>query len=158
MKTPQQRAAETRRRNDAGQRMYEEITKPAHDKVEKVLNFLLLGSNVRVRMVGPSARRLLRSNPGSTKHRAQIDQHILWGNVVNGRVDRFDNLRVLQSCRYQLRAEPLSVVVPVLVCEDANVSKGVVPFSLLGVKEGEELRVLGIGGRNGGSDVHWINV
>lgn len=54
MKTPQQRAAETRKNNRAGLRLYEEVTKPAHAKVEKLMNSFLLGADVRVKYVGNS--------------------------------------------------------------------------------------------------------
>ncbi len=53
MMTPQQRAAETRAFNRESKRLYEEISKPAHEKVEKILNCLLLRENVRLRWVGP---------------------------------------------------------------------------------------------------------
>jgi hypothetical protein len=52
MITPQQRAAKTRQQNRANQRLYEEVSKPAHEKVEKILNGFLLGGNVRLKWVG----------------------------------------------------------------------------------------------------------
>lgn len=95
MKTPQQRAAETRRRNDAGQRMYEEITKPAHDKVEKVLNFLLLGSNVRVRMVGP-----FRLKGGVTEGRLMKIDHGGLGFTVH--IDGYKDVKHYSSSFWEL--------------------------------------------------------
>lgn len=53
MTTPQQRAAETRRKDRDATFFYENFSKPAHTKVEKLLNHFLLHANVRVRMVGP---------------------------------------------------------------------------------------------------------
>jgi hypothetical protein len=53
MMTPQQRAAKTRAFNQAGKRLYEEVSKPAHEKVEKILNRLLLREDIRLRFVGP---------------------------------------------------------------------------------------------------------
>ena len=53
MITPQQRAAKTRAFNRAGQKMYEEVTKVAHQKVEMVLNHLLLSHDIRLSFVGP---------------------------------------------------------------------------------------------------------
>ena len=50
--TPQQRAAKTRAFNRERKRLYEEISKPAHEKVEKVLNRLLQGHDVRLKWVG----------------------------------------------------------------------------------------------------------
>ena len=52
MMTPQQRAAKTRALNAAGKRFYEEVSKPAHDKIEKILNDLLLGEDIRLKWVG----------------------------------------------------------------------------------------------------------
>jgi hypothetical protein len=51
--TPQQRAAKTRAVNREGKRLYEEVSKPAHEKVEKILNALLQTNEVRMRFVGP---------------------------------------------------------------------------------------------------------
>jgi hypothetical protein len=53
MMTPQQRAAKTRAFNRAGVRLYLETSKPAHEKVEKILNRLLLREDIRLRFVGP---------------------------------------------------------------------------------------------------------
>lgn len=53
MKNPQQRAADTRNRNRENKKLYEEVSKPAHEKVEKVLNSLLLAQDIRLRFVGP---------------------------------------------------------------------------------------------------------
>jgi hypothetical protein len=53
MMTPQQRAAKTRAFNRDSKRLYEEISKPAHEKVEKVLNRFLLAHDVRLKWVGP---------------------------------------------------------------------------------------------------------
>jgi hypothetical protein len=52
MMTPQQRAAKTRAFNRDSKRLYEEWTKPAHEKVEKVLNRLLQTNKVTLRFVG----------------------------------------------------------------------------------------------------------
>jgi hypothetical protein len=52
MKSPQQRAALTRSKNLANKKLYEEYTKPAHQKVEKVLNILLGAHDVRLKWVG----------------------------------------------------------------------------------------------------------
>jgi len=53
MITPQQRAAKTRAMNEANKRLYYEVSKPAHEKVEKVLNKLLRSNKVTVKFVGP---------------------------------------------------------------------------------------------------------
>jgi hypothetical protein len=53
MMTPQQRAVKTRAANQASKRLYEEVSKPAHEKVEKVLNRLLQSNKVTMRFVGP---------------------------------------------------------------------------------------------------------
>jgi len=53
MMTPQQRAAKTRAFNRAGQKLYEEVSKPAHEKVEQILNRLLSAEDIRLRYVGP---------------------------------------------------------------------------------------------------------
>jgi hypothetical protein len=53
MMTPQKRAAKTRAANLAGKRLYEEISRPAHEKVEKVLNRILLAHGIRLNWVGP---------------------------------------------------------------------------------------------------------
>ena len=50
--TPQQRAARTRAINRERRRLYEEISKPAHEKVEKVLNGLFQAHDVRLKWVG----------------------------------------------------------------------------------------------------------
>ena len=50
--TPQQRAAKTRAMTRANLRLYEEVSKPAHEKVEKVLNKLLLSNTVKVKFSG----------------------------------------------------------------------------------------------------------
>lgn len=52
MITPQQRGAKTRAMNRAGKKMYEEISKPAHEKVEKILNHLLSHEDIRLRFTG----------------------------------------------------------------------------------------------------------
>lgn len=52
MMTPQQRAAKTRRQNREGWRLYNEVSKPAHEKVEKLLNYFLRRYMVRVKWVG----------------------------------------------------------------------------------------------------------
>ena len=52
MMTPQQRAAKTRAFNRATKILYEEVGKPAHEKVEKILNRLLRDENIRLRWVG----------------------------------------------------------------------------------------------------------
>lgn len=51
--TPQQRAAKTRAFNQEGKRLYYEVSKPAHEKVEKVLNKLLQYKKVMMKFVGP---------------------------------------------------------------------------------------------------------
>ena len=51
--TPQQRAAKTRAFNNQSKKLYEEVSKPAHEKVEKVLNNLLRSHNVQMKFVGP---------------------------------------------------------------------------------------------------------
>jgi len=53
MMTPQQRAAKTRAFNAASKRLYEEVSKPAHEKVEKILNSLLGAHDIRLRWIGP---------------------------------------------------------------------------------------------------------
>ena len=53
MMTPQQRAAKTRAFNRDSKRLYEEISKPAHEKVERLLNSSLAISDVRLKWVGP---------------------------------------------------------------------------------------------------------
>lgn len=53
MMTPQQRAAKTRAFNQEGKRLYYEVSKPAHEKVEKVLNTLLRSHKVTMKFVGP---------------------------------------------------------------------------------------------------------
>jgi hypothetical protein len=50
--TPQQRAAKTRAFNRECKLLYEEVTKPAHEKVEKILNRLLQIQNIRIKWVG----------------------------------------------------------------------------------------------------------
>jgi hypothetical protein len=50
--TPQQRAAKTRAINRESKRLYEEFSKPAHEKVAKVLNRLLPQHDIRLRWVG----------------------------------------------------------------------------------------------------------
>ena len=50
--TPQQRAAKTRARNREHERLYYEISKPANEKVEKVLNRLLGAHDVRLKWTG----------------------------------------------------------------------------------------------------------
>lgn len=50
--TPQQRAAKTRGMNRENKRLYEEVTKPANMKVEKILNRMLRERDVRLRFVG----------------------------------------------------------------------------------------------------------
>lgn len=52
MMTPGQRAAKTRAINREGKRLYEEVSKPANEKVEKVLNRLLHAHDIRLRWVG----------------------------------------------------------------------------------------------------------
>jgi hypothetical protein len=52
MMTPQQRAAKTRAMNKANARLYYEVSKPAHEKVEKVLNKLLRSQKVMMKFVG----------------------------------------------------------------------------------------------------------
>jgi len=52
MMTPQQRAAKTRAFNREGKRLYEEVSKPAHEKVEKILNKLLRSHKVTMKFVG----------------------------------------------------------------------------------------------------------
>lgn len=52
MMTPQQRAAKTRAFNLSCKRLYEEVSKPAHEKVEKILNRLLQGENIRLKWTG----------------------------------------------------------------------------------------------------------
>lgn len=56
--SPQQRGARTRARNRMYQKLYETTTKPAHEKVEKVLNHLLIGANVRLRIAAGFPFRL----------------------------------------------------------------------------------------------------
>jgi hypothetical protein len=53
MITPQQRAAKTRALNQESKRLYEEISKPAHEKVERVLNRLLMKHDIRLKWAGP---------------------------------------------------------------------------------------------------------
>jgi len=53
MITPQQRAAKTRATNREYKRFYEEVSKPAHEKIEKVLNRLLQTHWVALKFVGP---------------------------------------------------------------------------------------------------------
>jgi hypothetical protein len=53
MMTPQQRGAKTRAQNLANERLYYEVSKPAHEKVEKVLNRLLRNNRVMMKSVGP---------------------------------------------------------------------------------------------------------
>lgn len=50
--TPQKRAARTRAANSESKRLYYEVSKPAHEKVEKVLNKLLLTNKVKVKFSG----------------------------------------------------------------------------------------------------------
>ena len=52
MMTPQQRAAKTRAFNRDSKRLYEEVSKPAHEKVERVLNQLLGMHDIRLKWVG----------------------------------------------------------------------------------------------------------
>jgi hypothetical protein len=52
MMTPQQRAAKTRAANRDNRRLYEEVSKPAHEKVERILNRLLLQNDIRLKWVG----------------------------------------------------------------------------------------------------------
>jgi hypothetical protein len=52
MMTPQQRAAKTRAINRESKRLYEEVSKPAHEKIEKILNRLLVGHDIRLKWVG----------------------------------------------------------------------------------------------------------
>ena len=51
--TPQQRAAKTRAFNRESKKLYEEISKPAHEKVEKILNRFLSAHDVRLKWIGP---------------------------------------------------------------------------------------------------------
>jgi len=53
MMTPQQRAAKTRKFNQDSRRLYEEVSKPAHEKVEKILNRFLMRNRIPLRFVGP---------------------------------------------------------------------------------------------------------
>jgi hypothetical protein len=78
--TPQQRAARTRAINREGRRLYEEISKPAHKKVEKVLNGLLGGQNIRLRYTGPmrlkngaTGARLMKIDFGGLGFTVHID-------------------------------------------------------------------------------------
>jgi len=52
--TPQQRAAKTRAASRNAKWLYENLNKPAHEKVEKILNGLLGGQNIRLRWAGES--------------------------------------------------------------------------------------------------------
>ena len=78
--TSQQRGAKTRAVNLERARMYLETTKPAHDKVEKILNRLLLRENIRLRFVGPmrlkngaTGARLMAIDFGGLGYTVHID-------------------------------------------------------------------------------------
>lgn len=80
MMTPQQRSARTRAINREGVRLYEEVTKPAHEKVEKVLNCLLLGHDIRLKWVGKwrlkngvTGARLMKIDFGGLGFTVRID-------------------------------------------------------------------------------------
>jgi hypothetical protein len=81
--TPQQRAAKTRAQNQANERLYYEITKPAHEKVEKILNGFLAkmtSQSIRLKWVGKwrlkhgvTGARLLKIESGGLGFWVQID-------------------------------------------------------------------------------------
>ncbi len=80
MITPQQRAAKTRAFNRESKRLYYEISKPAHEKVEKILNRLLLGENIRLKWIGKwrlkngvTGARLMKINCGGLGFTVHID-------------------------------------------------------------------------------------
>ena len=80
MMTPQERAAKTRRQNRDNRRMYEEVSRPAHQKVEAVLNGLLLSHDVRLNWAGNrrlkngvKEARLVRIDHGGLGFTVQID-------------------------------------------------------------------------------------
>jgi hypothetical protein len=82
--TPQQRAAKTRASNRAYKRLYEEISKPAHQKVEKLLNGFLVRHDVRLRWVGPwrlkrgvTSARLFSIDHGGLGFTVHIDGYSL---------------------------------------------------------------------------------
>ena len=78
--TPGQRAAKTRAFNLECKRLYVEFTKPAHEMVEKILNHLLAGSDIRLKWVGKwrlkrgaTRARLMKINCGGLGFVVQID-------------------------------------------------------------------------------------
>jgi hypothetical protein len=78
--TPQQRAAKTRSINKSSRMLYEEISKPAHEKVEKILNNLLGSNDIRIKWVGQSRlkngvteARLMRISHGGLGFTVHID-------------------------------------------------------------------------------------
>lgn len=80
MMTPQQRAARTRAINREGKRLYEEVSKPAHEKVEKILNRLLPAHDVRLKWVGKwrlkngaIGARLMKIDFGGLRFTVHID-------------------------------------------------------------------------------------
>lgn len=77
---PQQRASKTRAENKALKELYETVTKPAHRKVEVLLNKFLKRLRVRVKWVGPwrlkhgvISARLLAINHGGLGFTVLID-------------------------------------------------------------------------------------
>ena len=80
MMTPQQRAAKTRAANQERHRLYEEISKPAHEKVEKILNRLLVCENIRLKWAGKwrlkngvTGARLLKISHGGLSFTVHIE-------------------------------------------------------------------------------------
>ena len=78
--SPQQRAAKTKAFNLECKRLYEEFTKPAHEKVEKILNHLLVGSDIRLKWVGKwrlkngvTGARLMKIDCGGLGFTVHID-------------------------------------------------------------------------------------
>ncbi len=80
MMTPQQRAAKTRAANRDAKRLYDEYSKPAHEKVEKVLNRLLVQEDIRLKWVGKwrlkngvTEARLMKISSGGLGFTVHID-------------------------------------------------------------------------------------
>jgi hypothetical protein len=90
MMTPQQRAAKTRKFNRDCRRLYEEVSKPAHEKVEKVLNHLLVGQNIRLKWVGK-----WRLKNGVTEGRLMKINHAGLGFTVH--IDGYKNVKHYSS-------------------------------------------------------------
>lgn len=95
MMTPQQRAAKTRAFNRDSKRLYEEISKPAHEKVEKVLNRFLEGADVRLEWVGPG--RLKNGVTG-----ARLMKVAFGGLSFTVYIDGYKTVKRYSSCFWEL--------------------------------------------------------